>query len=332
MIKIALFGSNDIQFSRALSAEVLSELSKKYKITERIGRKDLEKYSSFLADCEIAFGTWGMPKFSSDEIRKYMPKLKVLFYAAGTVQYFAKPFLESGVRVFSSASINAIPVVEYTFSQIVLANKGFYQSAKNYKIAPIYSALFSERSCGNYKSKVGLIGLGAIGSAVAQRLKSLDVEVFAYDPFITQEKAEALGVTLTDLDTVFSQCDIISNHLANKKELENIYTKKLFSKMKKHSTFINTGRGAQVKEGDLARSLLLHPSRTAVIDVIKKEGFPYICPLFWCRNAIMTPHIAGSKGNEPQRMGYYMIETLEKYLNNEPITCEVTIEMLATMA
>ncbi len=331
-MKIALFGSNEVQFSRAFSKEVLGELSKSYEITERISRGDLEKYAPFLADCEIGFGTWGMPKLSAEEIRKYMPNLKALFYAAGTVQYFAKPFLECGVRVFSSASINAVPVVEYTFSQIVLANKGYFRASRNYKIAPPYSLIFARRSPGNYKSKVGLIGLGAIGSMVAERLKTIDVEVLACDPFVSQEKARELNVTLTDLDTLFSQCDIISNHLANKKELENIFNKKLFSKMKKHSTFINTGRGAQVKESDLALSLLLHPSRTALIDVIKNEVFPNSSPLFWCRNAIMTPHIAGSMGNEPQRMAYYMIETLEKYLRNEPVACEVTEEMLATTA
>ncbi len=331
-MKIALFGSNDIQFSRVFSKEVLAELSKKYEISERISHGDLEKYAPFLADCEIGFGTWGMPKLTVEEIKKYMPKLKAIFYAAGTVQYFAKPFLESSVRVFSSASVNAVPVVEYTFSQIVLANKGYFRAAKNYKIAPLYAFLFADRSRGNFKSKVGLVGLGAIGSKVAERLKTIDVEVFAYDPFVSEEKARELNVTLTDLDTLFSQCDIISNHLANKKELENIYTKKLFSKMKKHSTFINTGRGAQVKELDLAVSLLLHPSHTALIDVLKKDAVPYISPLFWRRNAIMTPHIAGSMGNEPQRMAYFMIETLEKYLRNEPVACEVTQEILERMA
>ncbi|NMP36879.1 MAG: hydroxyacid dehydrogenase [Clostridiales bacterium] len=331
-MKIALFGSNRLQFSRVFTSEVLDALSQRYDITQRIGHDDLEKNAAVLKETEIAFGTWGMPVFTPEEIKQYMPNLKALFYAAGTVQYFAKPFLDCGVRIFGSASINAVPVVEYTFSQIVLANKGYFQAAKNYKLAPVYSLLFADHSSGNYQSKVGLVGLGAIGSAVALRLKTLDVQVFAYDPFVSPEKAAALGVTLTDLDTLFSECDIISNHLANKKELENIYTRKLFSKMKKHSTFINTGRGAQVKELDLALSLLLHPSRTALIDVLKKDLFPYGSPLFWCRNAIITPHIAGSMGNEPQRMAYYMMETMEKYLNNEPVESEITEEMLATMA
>ena len=285
-----------------------------------------------MKDCEIGFATWGMPKFTKEEIRKYMPKLKAVFYAAGTVQYFARPFLEAGVKIFSAYAANAVPVTEYAFAQITLAAKGYFQAAKFYRSLPVYSLAFANTATGNYKCKVGLAGLGAIGQAVAERLKSLDAEVYAYDPFVSPERAEELNVTLTDLETLFSECDVISNHLADKKELEKIFNYKLFKKMKKHATFINTGRGAQVAEYSLALSLLLHPSRTFVTDILQKEYFPYINPLFWCPNAILTPHIAGSSGNEPQRMAYYMMEELERFTAGEAAKYEITLEALERMA
>lgn len=285
-----------------------------------------------MKDCEIGFATWGMPKFTKEEIRKYMPKLKAVFYAAGTVQYFARPFLEAGVKIFSAYAANAVPVTEYAFAQITLAAKGYFQAAKFYRSLPVYSLAFANTATGNYKCKVGLAGLGVIGQAVAERLKSLDAEVYAYDPFVSPERAEELNVTLTDLETLFSECDVISNHLADKKELEKIFNYKLFKKMKKHATFINTGRGAQVAEYSLALSLLLHPSRTFVADVLQKEYFPYINPLFWCPNAILTPHIAGSSGNEPQRMAYYMMEELERFTAGEAAKYEITLEALERMA
>ena len=167
---------------------------------------------------------------------------------------------------------------------------------------------------------------------VAERLKEYNVKVYAYDPFCSEEKAEGLGVKLVDLETLFKECDVISNHLANKKELKNVFTNKHFSSMKKYSTFINTGRGDQVNEWALAKNLILHPSRTAVLDVLKLEYIPYINPLFWCPNAIITPHIAGSMGNETHRMAYYMIEQLDNYLNGKETQYEVTKEMLSTMA
>lgn len=331
-MKVALFGSNRLQFSKVYTEDVLKQLSEHYEISERINKKNIDEFRDFLADCEIGFATWGMPKFTKEEIAEYMPKMKAIFYSAGTVQYFARPFLESGIKVFSAYAANAVPVAEYTFAQITLAAKGFYQAAKFYHILPVYSLAYANSSTGLYKCKVGLVGLGAIGQSVAEKLKALDVEVLACDPFVSEEKAEELNVTLVDMETLFSECDVISNHLANKKELENVFNYKLFRRMKKHSVFINTGRGAQISEYALALSLVLHPSRTFVADVLKKEFFPYINPLFWCPNAVITPHIAGSTGNEPQRMAQYMIEELDRYLSGEETKYEVTLASLEKIA
>lgn len=331
-MKIALFGTNQRQFSKVYTPEVLARLGEYGELSEKINSKNLEQNREFLADCEIAFSTWGMPKFTAEQIKEYMPKLKAVFYSAGTVQYFAKPFLESGIKVFSAFAANAVPVAEYTFAQISLASKGYFQAAKNYRPLFPRSFTFANASTGNFGCKVGLVGLGAIGCMVAERLRALDVEVYAYDPFVSQEKAAEYGVTLIGLEELFSQCDVISNHLANKPELKNVFNGKLFRKMKKYSTFINTGRGAQVAEYSLALSLLLHPSRTFVADVIKNEYFPYINPLFWCHNAVLTPHIAGSTGKEPQRMAYYMMEEMEHFTKGEATKYEVTLEALARMA
>ena len=331
-MKIALLGSNQKQFSKVYTDEVLHKLSQFGELSPRINKLNVKDHAEFLADCEIAYATWGMPKFTKEEIRTFMPKLKAVFYAAGTVQYFAMPFLECGIKVFSAFAANAIPVAEYTFAQITLAAKGYFQSAKYYRFLLPRSFVFANTTTGNFNCKVGLVGLGTIGQLVAERLKKLDVEVFAYDPFVSQEKAAEYNITLIGLDELFTSCDIISNHLANKEELKNVFNYKLFRKMKKHSTFINTGRGAQVAEYALAFSLILHPSRTFVADVIKFEYFPYISPLFWCPNAILTPHIAGSTGNEPQRMAYYMIEEMERFNNGEQTKYEVTVDMLERMA
>ncbi len=332
-MKIALLGENKEKFNLVFPDEAINKIKLYGEISaELIGRKNIENHKNFLAECEVAFSTWGMPALSEEEIKKYMPNLKCVFYAAGSVQYFARPFLDCGVRVFSAFAANAVPVVEYTVSQILLASKGFYQGAKRYRICLPSSFAHTQRCKGNFGIKVGLIGLGVIGSGVAEKLKDYDVEVLAYDPFCSEEKAGKLGVTLTDLETIFRECLVISNHLANKKELKNIFNAKHFKLMQKHSTFINTGRGDQVDEFALAKILLQHPSVTVVADVLKNEKTPFASPLFWCPNAILTPHIAGSMGNETHRMAYYMIDELGRYVSGSKPKYEVTKEMLKTMA
>lgn len=331
-MKIALLGENKAKFQKVYSPCVIGKLKEYGELSPRIDKANLENNKDFLAECEVAFSTWGMLRMTEEEIRKYLPKLKAVFYSAGTVQYFAQPFFNCGVRVFSAFSANGVPVTEYTVSQIMLALKGYFQGAKRYKTVLPYSFVHTVNCVGAYGAKVGLVGLGAIGSAVAEKLKDYDVCVMAYDPFISPEGAAALDVTLCSLETLFEECDVISNHLANKKELKNIFDKKVFRLMKKHSTFINTGRGDQVDEFALAKHLLLHPSITVVADVLKNEVFPYSSPLFWCPNAIITPHIAGSLGNETERMADYMIEQLDNYTNGLPTKYEITKQMLRTMA
>lgn len=331
-MKIALFGESKNRFSAVYTPKVMKKLRTYGELSELINRKNIEENKDFLRDCEIAFATWGMVKFTEEEIEKYMPKLKAVFYSAGTVQYFARPFLKKGIKVFSAFAANAVPVAEYTFAQISLAAKGFFQSSKSYKLLPLRARKINNLSTGNFECKVGLVGLGAIGKEVAKKLNDLDVEIYAYDPFVSEEIAKALNVKLTSLENIFEECDIISNHLANKPELENIFNYKLFKRMKKYSTFINTGRGAQVKESALAFSLLCHPSRTFVGDVIKNELFPYASPLLYCPNAILTPHIAGSTGKETQRMAYYMIEEMEKFIDGRETRYEITSEILEKMA
>ena len=101
-MKIALFGTNQLQFGKVYTTEVLRKLSEYGELSEKINQKNLRENAEFLKDCEIAFSTWGMPKFTKEEIREYIPNLKAVFYSAGTVQYFARPFLESGIKVFSA--------------------------------------------------------------------------------------------------------------------------------------------------------------------------------------------------------------------------------------
>ncbi|MBQ6019739.1 MAG: hydroxyacid dehydrogenase [Clostridia bacterium] len=331
-MKIALLGGSGLQFGKVYTPDVLEKLGEYGELSARLGRRDLETNAAFLRDCEIAFSTWGMPALTGEEIARYLPNLKAVFYAAGTVQYFARPFLERGVRVFNASAANAVPVAEYAFAQISLAAKGYFQAAKFYRSLPLYSLIHANAAPGLYGCRVGLVGLGAVGQAVAEKLKALDVEVYACDPFVSAERAEALNVTLTDMETLFRTCDVVSNHLADKEELKNVFGRRLFRLMKPRAVFINTGRGAQVSEYALAASLLTHPSRTFVGDVMKREIFPYINPLFWCPNAVLTPHIAGSTGQEPRRMGYLMIGELDRYLKNEPARCEVTLPALEHMA
>lgn len=285
-------------------------------------------------DTEFIFTTWGMPVFTSDEIKEYLPSLKCVFYGAGSVQFFARPFLENNIKVFSAWGANAVPVAEYTVAQILLASKGYFLSSKMIK-SPATRAKATEyafKMPGNYNTKVGIIGAGMIGKMVIDMLKAYKLDVLVFDPFLPEEKANMLGAKKVFLEEIFSECQVISNHVANLPETAGMFNYDLFKLMKDDAVFINTGRGAQVIEDDLIRILTEKPFITAVLDVTFPEPPIEDSKFYTLENVILTPHIAGSLGNEVKRMGEYMCDQFIKFKNNQPYEYEVTLKMLETMA
>lgn len=285
-------------------------------------------------DVECLFSTWGMPVFTEEEIDLYFPKLKIVFYGAGSVRRFAFPFLNKGIKVISAWLANAVPVAEFVVSQIILANKGFYTAARKcYKPECRHEAyVYAKTFPGTYDTSVGIIGTGAIGALVCQMLKNYNVKIYAYSPHLTEEKAERLGVTKASIEYIFENCQTISNHIANIPATVGMFNYELFSKMKPNATFINTGRGAQVVEEDLLQALAEEPNRSAVLDVTQSESAPEKCPLFQIDNVFITPHIAGSWGQECRRMAQFVGQEALRYLAGEPLQYEVTLEMMERMA
>ena len=274
-----------------------------------------------------------MPKLSQKEIKRFLPNLKAIFYAAGTVKYFAVPFLESGIKVFSAAKANGVPVAEFAAAQIILANKGCFQSQKEYRW-PIWKRGFrnirkiSEKHSGNYNSIVGLLGCGAVGSLVVNLLQPYKLILKVYDPYMSDSRAKELGVEKTSLEEIFSSCNVISNHMPDIEETRGIIDKTLLNTMVPYATIINTGRGAQIKESDLVSVLKKRKDLCALLDVTNHEPpFPW-SRLYWRKNIILTPHIAGSQSGEINRMIDFIYQSYLDYIEDRPAIGEVTLEEL----
>lgn len=280
-------------------------------------------------DVRFIFSTWGMPEFTEEEIKTLLPNLECVFYGAGSVQYFARPFLNCGVKVFSAWAANAVPVAEYTVSQIILANKGFFRKCS---IIKDRGGFMKDGFPGNFGEYVGIIGAGMIGKLVIGMLKNYKLKVLTFDPFLPDEKAAELGVTKVTLEELFSKCQVVSNHLANNAQTQGMLDGHLFSLMRPNATFLNTGRGAQVVEDDLVRVLRERPDLTAILDVTMPEPPVAGHPFHSLPNCILTPHIAGSLGDEVHRMAEFMAEEYQLYVSGQPTRYEVSLKMLETMA
>lgn len=284
-------------------------------------------------DVEYIFSTWGMPGGGEIKLSEYFPSLKVLFYGAGSIRYFAQEYFDKGVKITSAFAANAIPVAEFTVGQILLADKGFFHSSMLAKAGDYESAnKIAGKHSGNYDAKIGIIGVGMIGRKVIELLKPYRLEILVYDAFLSDEGAKALGVGKCSLDRIFSECDIVSNHLANVAQTVGILKGAHFAQMKENATFINTGRGAQIVEDEMLAVLAQRPDICALLDVTIEEPPKPDSDFFKLPNVVLTPHIAGSMSNEVRRMAELMVSEFDRYLKGEALEYEITPEKLAKMA
>jgi phosphoglycerate dehydrogenase-like enzyme len=145
-------------------------------------------------------------------------------------------------------------------------------------------------------------------------------------------RAAELGVELVDLDRLFAEADVVSLHTPWLPETEGLIAGRHFERLRPGATFINTARGAVVREPEMTAVLQRRPEVYAVLDVTWPEPPAAGSPLYTLPNVFLTPHMAGSMGPECRRMGRFMADELGRYLRGDSLLGEVTREAAARLA
>ncbi len=161
---------------------------------------------------------------------------------------------------------------------------------------------------------VGLMGLGRIAALVAKKLSGFDVKILAYDPYVSQERAAELGVTLTDMDTVLRESRFISVHTPLTPETRGLIGKDAFAKMRKDAWLINASRGPVVDEAALIAALKSGEIGGAALDVFEQEPPADDNPLFSMDNVVLSPHNAALSDNALRAMAMDSAQGLADYL------------------
>ena len=138
----------------------------------------------------------------------------------------------------------------------------------------------------------GIVGIGAIGSKVSQALNNLGMNVLAYDPYVSKEKADLAHARLTDLRTLLHESDVVSLHAQLTDENKHMIAKSELATMKPTAFLINTARGALVDQNALYETLRDRRIAGAALDAFETEPPPPDSPLLTLDNVILTPHIA----------------------------------------
>lgn len=279
---------------------------------------------------EIIFSGWGAPRMDA-EFLACLPKLQALFYAGGSVRYFMTDAVwRRGIRVSTAQAINAIPVAEYTVSALLLGLKRFWHYAQVTRTTRDFPA---ERPMpGALGSVVGLVSYGVIARLVRERLRSFEVEVIVYDPFLDEAEARREGMRKVGLDELFATADAVSVHTPHLPETVGLIQGQHFNRLRAGACFVNTARGEVVDEPAMIEVLRRRPDLTAVLDVTAPEPPLADSPLYTLPNVVLTPHIAGSVGRECRRMGHAMVDEYERYVAGQPLLWEIDAGRAAQLA
>ena len=276
---------------------------------------------SVLKDVEVIFCGWGAPLMDT-EFLAAAPKLKAVFYGAGSIRSFTTPeFWERDIVICAAGAANAVPVAEFCLGVTLLSLKDFWglAAATRRNEGWMRAGTHLRDVPGVFRSTVGFISLGAIAKKTLEFLEDHEVRRLAYSRSLTPEAADRLRVTPASIDEIFAQSDVISLHTPDLPSTKGMIRGRHFELMKPGATFLNTARGAVVNEPEMIEVLARRPDITAVLDVTDPEPPAVDSPLTKLPNVVLTPHLAGSVGKECHRLGAFMVEEFERYLAGEPL-------------
>lgn len=294
-------------------------------------RFDTDAARAALTSAEFLITGWGCPPITT-AVLDAAPRLRAILHTAGSVKAHVTPACwERGLAITSAATANAVPVAEYTLAAILFAGKNVFGLRDRFHADRHFTLAEVHPGVGNYGRTVGVIGASRIGRRVIELLRPFDLDVYLFDPYVDAATAAQLGVRLVELNTLLRTCHIVSVHAPATPQTHGLLGAEQLALMRDGATLINTARGELVDTAALIKHL--EAGRLyAVLDVTEPEPLPTGSPLWHLPNVFLTPHIAGSHGNELARMGDCIIDELEHILNGRPFTHAITASDLDRVA
>ncbi|MGA2658407.1 MAG: phosphoglycerate dehydrogenase [Verrucomicrobiota bacterium] len=242
------------------------------------------------------------------------PKLRVVGRAGvGVDNVDVEAATQRGVVVMNTPGGNTVSTAELSFAMILNLAR---------KLPQAYASM----TAGKWDRKqfqgvelmgktLGVLGLGRIGSEVARRALAFGMNVLGYDPFLTEERAKSLGITLVaDLDDVYRDAEFITVHLPITDQTRGLLKATAFAKMKPKVCLINCARGEIIVESDLLAALDSGKVAAAALDVFPTEPLAADHPFRKHPGLTLTPHLGASTVEAQEKCGVEVAEVLAGYL------------------
>ncbi len=246
------------------------------------------------------------------------PNLKVIGRAGiGVDNVDVEAATARGVVVMNTPFGNAITTAEHAISMLMTLARQIPTANASTHAGKWEKSKFMGTEV--YGKTLGVIGCGNIGSIVADRALGLKMKVLAYDPYLSQERAQDLGVEKADLETIYARADFITLHTPLTDQTRNLIDAKAMAKMKKGVRIVNCARGGLVVEADLKKAIESGQVAGAALDVFEEEPAKANA-LFGMDNVVCTPHLGASTNEAQENVALQIAEQISDYLLTGAVT------------
>jgi D-3-phosphoglycerate dehydrogenase len=219
---------------------------------------------------------------------------------------------EAGVIVMNTPGGNTIATAELTFTHMLCSTRPIVRGVTSMK-----EGLWERKQLkgGELRFKtLAVLGLGRIGVEVAKRAKAFEMNVIAYDPYLTEERANELEVEKVELEDAFIRADYITVHMPLTKDTKDMVDEVAFSQMKDGVRIFNCARGGIIKESALAGALKSGKVAVAGLDVYEQEPLPEDHEFRGIENLNLTPHLGASTAEAQESVGVEIAEAIAEVL------------------
>jgi D-3-phosphoglycerate dehydrogenase len=242
------------------------------------------------------------------------PKLRVVGRAGvGVDNVDIEAATQHGTVVMNTPGGNTVTTAELTFTMILSLARKVPQAHATMVAGKWDRKLFQGVELAG--KTLGVLGMGRIGTEVAKRAIAFGMRVMAYDPYLTEERAKAIGAEFAaSLDDVYLNSDFITVHMPVTKETKEMLNAAAFAKMKPGVKIVNCARGEIISETDLIAALESGKVAGAALDVFAVEPLPADHPYRKQANLILTPHLGASTEEAQEKCGIEVAEVIAGYL------------------
>ncbi len=236
---------------------------------------------------------------------------------------------KAGILVINAPDGNTITTAEFTFSMMLALARHIPQANANLRDGKWDRTRFTGVELRD--KTLGVIGFGRIGTEVAKRALTFGMHVIAYDPFLTNARAEKMGIQMGTIEETIRKADFITVHTPLTKETRHVISDKEFSQMKRGVKILNCARGGIIDESALLRALDEGIVSGAALDVYEEE--PAIAnPLLAYPQVIATPHLGASTVEAQVNVAVDVAVGLVQLLRGESYSHTVNLPALSPEA